>query len=713
MAHSFARLCACFRATDSIIELDPMLETMPLNKRMEVKRHASWTNKESVDFTPNPNRRHTRGRRGSRPKLELSDIDQRVLIENERRRTLKLRDLDRDYHQQQRNYRERGLRTKKKLAVEERARFARRARLLSTDVPLQTEKGVVYTKRRQEASKKERKIIQEITGSGGKAPRRKDRTVNNNKAVRGNVYMRYARTSKVLSSDLYNMFILSVPPTPNTQKEVKAQKKLMALVEELKGEITIDNKTPGLKTIQTLLLRAGIEPNPGPAKKLKVRKYRHHDEKARQQKEDVINLAKMKNVPVKVAQDAVDMGLIDIEESYATVPENPTAPAPSQVAPPVEHPEEDDTVPTIKIKPDHLNEVAIHPRRMLLDGIHPSPKQILSGFAAFEKMVEIEYVGYTYHNMKQEVRVSTNRPIPSIKQSLIVGVVRYREQQHTGIKILDKVLYAMRQAAFIGLKQTAVGPRTFYRTPIKAITHSICSMFKWVTDHFYETQAPIHFVPHMLTETVQESPLKTDVKTMMLNSRQRATRLTSLPVPDHMQDTVLTGNDILAAGVVTDRLNLLTPAGEQARDRCDPLAYTDALSVQVQHQLIQDQRCMQSGTGRLMLDFHNPTLLKLTKDQLYFLMSLLVVAVLVIIGALILGSSPVMPLFRLIVMILKLSVGVLRNVCYVTTLLLTPQNYLNLANSAISSLKIISRRSQSLLTGASALVSGWIKRLIP
>lgn len=231
---------------------------MPLNPKREFTNHPSWRNKKSVDFTHNPDRRHTRGRRAKSETQLLSN--DRVDLENQRRRALKEKDLVKDLRTRSKEFAQNGLRTRKKLSEEQKLRLARRARMITKEEPIEPGSSIMK-KVRVSLPKSQQRYLNEFAGKTSRRPKRKD--VQKQVHTRGNVYMRFSRGRSIQSS-LIHEFVMNGWPEATTAREKRAKKDLESIVHDHRRALIVDNMTPGKKEIQDELIRAGIEPNPGP-----------------------------------------------------------------------------------------------------------------------------------------------------------------------------------------------------------------------------------------------------------------------------------------------------------------------------------------------------------------------------------------------------------------------------------------------------------------
>jgi len=204
------------------------------------------------------------------------DMRVKVALFEDKRRWSKDRDLDKQYNSERRNFRERGLRykqsSKQKHAkiwgdTEDKSAFAGNSkRSLETRTKVSKDKAAMkhrFKTGTQGRDKREKALVALTDAYAGSVPRRKD----DKKRIRhtSDPYMRVFRGKNIPANVLFSMLIEGMPAATGGKSE-KGYKTVKNLIDDrgLMASLRWHMKYPADQDIRKELLKAGIEPNPGP-----------------------------------------------------------------------------------------------------------------------------------------------------------------------------------------------------------------------------------------------------------------------------------------------------------------------------------------------------------------------------------------------------------------------------------------------------------------
>lgn len=398
------------------------------------------------------------------------------------------------------------------------------------------------------------------------------------------------------------------------------------------------------QVIETALLRAGVEPNPGPQRKPGSRPGKNQ-RAAEKRESQTINLKRFLNkgrgesceVVEKTLHASHDSTMDALDEVFSVSSKHSSTQAESEDAP-VEQ------GPVVRQRMTDVDVEIINDNRLPLDGIHPTAKQVVAAYAAHGTPAKVHGIAYHLEKMTQEIRTSSKRPIPVIHQSLVVGEVHSTVlKPDTGMAILDRTLLKAESARH-GIARIfgegAAANDTWMTHPIERAAHGVEHLLDMLTAPFWEEQR-IEFCPHMLTEVIEDYNLKTNLDIVQTNTKSKLARLTSLPVRDAAQHSYQVGSELLVSGVAQDQLNCARVQPPQLL--CDPVSYVNALNDQAQTSTISMLRSTQLGCAQVKSVLNTPLVHSLTLEQCLFCLLLLAAAAPSIFAALILALYLVMP----------------------------------------------------------------------
>lgn len=436
--------------------------------------------------------------------------------------------------------------------------------------------------------------------------------------------------------------------------------------------------------VEAALLRAGIEPNPGPGH----RKKGQHPGKAAQAanartKSTVSVVVSRKELEARERQPApagtkavsesdeeydLDSAIAEVFSTTATKSPTPkeeeavatAAPVVVTVNHVVEAPLPDpsklkagevkvvNTDPT-QPPPPHTRHLvttvpletnSIHPKRRLLDGVHPTVDGIATAFMidGCDSATVCSCV-YRAEPMDQDTRTGSVRPIKRLEQELLIAdadvrVVRI-DLGWSPLTAVAKKVYAVTTKVKESLGTAGLdGPL--------GVVVGFCSHISIGMEMAYGSTEQVTFAPHLLTEVTNEYSEKADLTVIQSSSRQKALRQTSLPISDHLSHQLMVGTDKLVPALIPGSLN--APGAVPDPNRLSPLQYVTDLNINMTRQ-IQQGRSMPSGTAQMRLVLKSRLARLLIWATFILLYLLTVMSVLLILGVSTMAIYRIMRLF--------------------------------------------------------------------
>lgn len=315
------------------------------------------------------------------------------------------------------------------------------------------------------------------------------------------------------------------------------------------------NQVVERSVIESSLIRAGVEPNPGPQKpgarmshKKVPRGKVHFDVTRRAQRNEQARVMGEQDAARDRAQEDVEaMGLQEPEQHaephrttgrVMTVFEDPSndnyvepqEPAPQPNATTENGPaqgneraeareeEAEEAAKPLPCTQDKAEEEA-KPDLRPLDGARPEARYIESGLAELGFVdPDVTEIAYRVKKMHEhDLRIIPDRGVPIVKQPYILGRISYSvEQEVDDMDFID-----------------------------------------WVWSFFTELRrdGTIYFAPHLVSAALLDSPHDTNFEAIRANVRARIRRIPGFPVTDKWSLLVVEGSEIVATCCALNQLN--------------------------------------------------------------------------------------------------------------------------------------------------------------
>lgn len=117
------------------------------------------------------------------------------------------------------------------------------------------------------------------------------------------------------------------------------------------------------------------------------------------------------------------------------------------------------------------------------------------------------------------------------------------------------------------------------------------------------TDESFMFCPHLINEAVQDYALVTGPDVVRINSRPKMLRLACLPIYDYLKTNWLAGSEIIIAGILSRSLNFRSVPN---RPQLPPQQYVDALNIDPVESWALSRRSLQLGIAPVRWIYRSP-----------------------------------------------------------------------------------------------------------